>query len=137
MLMAVERLREFVEVWIAWIEPAWASKSVPVTLSNNVRARMKRSKVGGDNAIVSGQNRCNFKSAQSCNQLLRRVRSLLKKLHGDRSLKATHISHQLPVLVRRLNDPVTNRLIGVASVSEGLVENQVHAALDEDGVCTA
>ena len=64
-------------------------------------------------------------------------RPLLEKFSGDGSFKAAHVAHQLPVLVGRLNDPVAYRLIRVAGVTERLIEDNVHAALDQDRVGAA
>ena len=52
----------------------------------------------------------------------------------DGLVETAHVAHELPVLVGRLRDPATDGEVGVAGVAEGLVEDEVGAALDEDGV---
>jgi hypothetical protein len=37
----------------------------------------------------------------------------------------------------RLDDPIADGLVGVAGVTEGLVEDKVHTSLDQDGIGTA
>ena len=135
--MTVEGFCEFVEVGIERIEPAGASESVPVTLGDDVSAGMDGSKVCGDDSVVSRENRRDAETAQGGDQLLCRARPLLEKFHGDGSLEAAHVAHQLPVLVGGLDDPVADGFVGVAGVAEGLVEDKVHAALDQDGVGAA
>src|SRR5438270_3771499 len=133
-LMAVEGFGEFVKVGIERIEPAGASKSIPVALSNNVSAGADRGEICGNNSVVTRKNRGDAEAAQCGDELLCGARVLLEKLHGDWSLEAAHVAHQLPVLVGGLDDPVPDRLIGVARVADGLIEDEVHAALDQDSV---
>ena len=59
---------------------------------------------------------------------------MCRRSSGDGFDEAAHVAHQLPVLVGGLGDPVADGEVGVAGVAEGLVEDEVGAALDEDGV---
>ncbi len=58
----------------------------------------------------------------------------MEQLHGDGLDEAAHVAHELPVLVGGLGDPLADGGVAVACVAEGLVEDEVCAALDEDGV---
>src|SRR6202023_2316145 len=127
MLMAVEGFCQSVEVWIERIEPAGASESIPVALRDDVSAGVEIGEVCGDDSIVSRENWHDAEAAQCGDELLCRARPLLEKFHGDGSLEAAHVAHELPVLVGGLNDPVADSFVGVAGVAKGLVEDEVHA----------
>ena len=60
--------------------------------------------------------------------------ALVEECEGDGFDEAAHVAHELPVLMGGLGDPAADGEVGVAGVAEGLVEDEVGAALDEDGV---
>jgi len=133
-LMAVEAGGEGSEVGVAGIDPAGAGEAVPVALGDDVGVGVERGEVGGNDAVVAGKDGCNAEGPEAGDDFLGGGCALVEERQGDGLDEAAHVAHELPVLVGGLGDPAADGEVGVAGVAEGFVEDEVGAALDEDGV---
>ena len=133
-LMAVEAGGEVGEVGVAGIDPAGAGEAVPVALGDDVGVGVEGGEVGGNDAVVAGEDGGDAEGAEAGDEAFGGGRALVQEVEGDGFDEAAHVAHELPVLVGGLGDPVADGEVGVAGVAEGLVEDEVGAALDEDGV---
>ena len=63
--MAVEAGGELGEVGVAGIDPAGAGEAVPVALGDDVGSGVERGEVGGDDAVVAGQDGSDAEGAEA------------------------------------------------------------------------
>src|SRR5580704_13968076 len=127
--MPIERCRHGCELRVTRIKPGRPLEAVPRTLSHNMSTRMTQSEILWDDAEVAGKDRSDSEFSKACDDSLRRLHAPSKELPRNRFVKAAQITHELPVLVRRLCDPIPDLAIRIAEIAEGPVENFIGASL--------
>ena len=119
-LMAVEAGGEGGEVGVAGIDPAGAGEAVPVALRDDVGAGVESGEVGGNDAVVAGEDGGDAEGAEHGDEAFGGGRALVQEVERDGFDEAAHVAHELPVLMGGLGDPVADGEVGVAGVAEGL-----------------
>ena len=134
-LVLVEGGGEAGEGGVAGVEPAGALEAVPgLGLHDYMGAGDVGGEVCGDDSPEAGEDGGDAEGAELVDDAPGGVGALLHEGERDGLDEAAHVAHPLPVLVGGLGDPVADGGVGVAEVEEGLVDGEIVAALDEDGV---
>lgn len=130
--MTIKVRRDFLKERIARIQPVRAVKSSPYTLRNYVRLREFLREARRNYAVVTWKNRSDPQAAHVGETLSCRFRPCFKQLHTDGPSKTAHVSHQLPILVRRQRNPIADLSIRVSKITKCLVQHEICSALYQD-----